>query len=253
MKNLITSFDNKIYKELKKLNDKKYRDKYSKFFIEGDKIFLENLNYEKLIVKESKYSSLEKKYSISSYRDLVILSDKLFDGISSQINTQGIIGLYRKNITKLEDIKGDVVVLDDVQDPGNLGTIIRTMLATNYLNLILTKGSVDVYSPKVVRATMGSIFKINIVYSNKSEIINHLKNEKYNIISTSLSKDSVDYREVVTSNKNAYIFGNEGNGVSKDFLDISNQKSIIPIYGDIESLNVSISLAVFLYKMRESN
>lgn len=248
----ISSKDNKYFKFLKKLNEKKYRDENSIFIAEGEKFFFEDKNFIKIVVKENKVKYFEDKYELSKYDNVIILSDLLFDKISSQDNSQGIIFIYSKQVNKLDDLIGDLVILDDVQDPGNIGTIIRTMVATNYVNLILTSQSVDVYSPKVVRATMGGIFKINIIYENKENIIKYLKDKQYNIISTALLKESIDYREVnLIENKNAYIFGHEGSGVSNDFLEISNQKAIIPIYGNIESLNVSIALGVFLYKMRE--
>ncbi|CAM3250928.1 RNA methyltransferase [Streptobacillus felis] len=252
MKDVIVSTDNRYYKLIKKLKEKKYRDESGVFLAEGEKFLEEQKNFSKIIVKESKYSYYESKYGISKFENLTVLSDKLFDSISTQDNSQGLIFIYSKHSSNLSELKGDLIILDAIQDPGNIGTIIRTLVATGYRTLILTKSSVDVYSPKVVRATMGGIFNVNIIYEDKEKIIDFLKNNNYNIISTALSKESIDYRNVeLISDKNAYIFGNEGGGVSNEFLDISNQKAIIPIYGNIESLNVSIALGVFLYKMRE--
>ena len=183
---------------------------------------------------------------------MLVLAENLFEQISTQETSQGILLIYSKNAKRLDEIKGDVVVLDDVQDPGNIGTIIRTMIATKFINLLLTKSSVDVYSPKVVRATMGGIFKVNVIYSDRENILKFLKEKEYNIIGTALQEDSIDYSEVVLNkNNNAYVFGHEGNGISQEILNQLDQKAIIPIYGDIESLNVSVAVAVFLYKMRE--
>ncbi|WP_064612451.1 TrmH family RNA methyltransferase [Streptobacillus moniliformis] len=252
MKDVIVSTDNRYYKLIKKLNDKKYRDESGVFLAEGEKFLEEKNNFSKVIVKESKYMYYEEKYNISKYENLTILSDKLFDNISTQNNSQGILFIYSKHLSNLSELSGDLIILDAIQDPGNIGTIIRTLVAANYRTLILTKSSVDVYSPKVVRATMGGIFNVNIIYEEKENIIRFLKENGYNIISTALSKESIDYREVeLKKDKNAYIFGNEGGGVSDEFLEISHQKAIIPIYGKIESLNVSIALGIFLYKMRE--
>ncbi|WP_064613544.1 TrmH family RNA methyltransferase [Streptobacillus moniliformis] len=252
MKDVIVSTDNRYYKLIKKLNDKKYRDESGVFLAEGEKFLEEKNNFSKVIVKESKYMYYEEKYNISKYENLTILSDKLFDNISTQNNSQGILFIYSKHLSNLSELSGDLIILDAIQDPGNIGTIIRTLVAANYRTLILTKSSVDVYSPKVVRATMGGIFNVNIIYEEKENIIKFLKENGYNIISTALSKESIDYREVeLKKDKNAYIFGNEGGGVSDEFLEISHQKAIIPVYGKIESLNVSIALGIFLYKMRE--
>lgn len=134
---------------------------------------------------------------------------------------------------------------------GNAGTIIRSLVALGYNNLILTKGSVDVYSPKVVRSSMGAIFKINILYETVENILNFLDNNEYLISATALSEDSHNYSNLkLKENKNAYIFGHEGGGVRKSFLDRAN-KYIIPMTKGTNSLNVAVSLTVFLYKVRE--
>lgn len=252
MENIITSIDNKFYKLLKKLDKKKYRDERNVFKVEGEKFLNENINFSKIIIKESKFDYFNTKYNMSTMNNITILKDNLFDEVSTQDNSQGIIFLYSKDLKTINDIVGDVIIVDDLQDPGNLGTIIRTMEATNYRNLILTKGSVDVYNPKTVRATMGGIFNINIIYEDYNNIISFINNNGYNMIATALHSDSVDYRDVeLVKDKNAYVFGNEGGGVSDIMIESSNTKAIIPIYGNIESLNVSIAVAVFLYKMRE--
>ena len=251
MKNTIASSDNKFYKILKKLDKKKYRDQNNIFKAEGEKFLKEKINFTKIIIKESKYEYLEKKYNITQYNNLTILKDDLFNEISEQENSQGVIVLYSKLLTSIDNIVGDVIILDDVQDPGNIGTIIRTMEASGFKNIILTKGSVDVYNPKTVRATMGGIFKINAIYETPEKIVEFLKANNYQIISTVLSKDSIDYNDIVLKEKNAYIFGNEGHGITDYFIDATDIKTIIPIYGDVDSLNVSVASGIFLYKMRE--
>ena len=171
MRDVIASSDNKFYKLLKKLDKKKYRDENSIFKAEGEKFLNENINFNKIIVKESKFEYFDGRYGISEHDNLTILKDNLFDEVSTQENSQGIMFLYSKNLNTIEDVKGNVVILDDVQDPGNAGTIIRTMIAANFQNLILTKGSVDVYNPKTVRATMSGIFKLNIIYETPEKIV----------------------------------------------------------------------------------
>ena len=202
-------------------------------------------------MKESRYEYFNKNYNIGEHDNLTILKDELFNEVSTQENSQGIIFLYSKNLNTIDDIEGDVVILDDVQDPGNVGTIIRTMIATNFRNLILTKGSVDVYNPKTVRATMSGIFKLNVIYETPENIVKFLKENNYLTISTALHEDSISYDEIEQKERNAYIFGHEGGGVSDYLIENSDIKAIIPIYGNIESLNVSVATGVFLYKMRE--
>ena len=253
MKDVIVSSDNKFYKLLKKLDKKKYRDENNIFKAEGEKFLNEDINFNKIIVKESRYEYFNGKYNIERHDNLTVLKDNLFDEISTQENSQGIILLYSRNLNSINDIRGDIVIVDDIQDPGNIGTIIRTMIATGFNNLILTKGAVDVYNPKTVRATMGGIFKINIIYETPENIVKFLNENEYFTIATALHKDSISYEQVIQKErgKNAYIFGHEGGGVSDYFLENSDVKAIIPLYGDIESLNVSVAVGVFLYKMRE--
>ena len=251
MRDVIASPDNKFYKLLKKLDKKKYRDENSIFKAEGEKFLNENINFNKIIVKESKFDYFDKKYDISKHDNLTILKDNLFDEVSTQENSQGIIFLYSKNLNTIEDIQGDVVILDDIQDPGNAGTIIRTMIAANFQNLILTKGSVDVYNPKTVRATMSGIFKLNIIYETPEKIVEFLNNKNYLKIATALQEDSISYEKIELRENNAFIFGHEGGGVSEYLIENSDIKAIIPIYGNIESLNVSVATGIFLYKMRE--
>ncbi|MDO5089479.1 MAG: RNA methyltransferase [Leptotrichiaceae bacterium] len=250
-KGVITSPDNKFYKLLKKLDKKKYRDENNIFKTEGEKFLNENINFNKIIIKESKYDYFNEKYGIDGYNNVTVLKDSLFDEISSQENSQGIVFLYSKNLNSIKDINGDVIILDDIQDPGNLGTIMRTMEAANFKNLILTRGSADVYNPKTVRAAMGGIFNLNIIYETPENIIKFLKHNNYLIITTALHENSVSYENINQKSKNAYIFGNEGGGVSEYFIENSDIKSIIPIYGNVESLNVSVAAGIFLYKMRE--
>ncbi len=202
-------------------------------------------------MKESRYEYFNENYNIGEHDNLTILKDELFNEVSTQENSQGIIFLYSKNLNTIDDIEGDVVILDDVQDPGNVGTIIRTMIATDFRNLILTKGSVDVYNPKTVRATMSGIFKLNVIYETPENIVKFLKENNYLTISTALHEDSISYDEIEQKERNAYIFGHEGGGVSDYLIENSDIKAIIPIYGNIESLNVSVATGVFLYKMRE--
>ena len=251
MDNIITSSDNKFYKLLKKLNKKKYRDQNNIFKAEGEKFLKEKINFNKIIITESKYEYFVENYNINSYNNVTVLKDELFQEISEQENSQGIIVLYSQTLTSIKDINGDVIILDDVQDPGNIGTIIRTMEAAGFKNLILTKGSVDVYNPKTVRATMGAIFKLNIIYETPENTVKFLKEHGYQVISTILDENSIDYNKITLKENNAYVFGNEGHGISDIFKEATDIKAIIPIYGSIDSLNVSIASGIFLYKMRE--
>lgn len=248
----LESKENKRYKLLKKLNKKKYRDINNIFIAEGEKFIDEIENFSHCVIKKSNFEYFDTNYDLKRFKKITVLADNLFNELSTQENSQGIIFIHSKNTYNLNNIKGDIVILDDVQDPGNVGTIIRTLVALNYSNLILTNGSCDVYTPKAVRASMGSIFKLNIIYASYEEIINFLKENNYTSFATNLASDSIVYTDCkLKTNKNAYIFGNEGGGVSKALIDNSDYSVIIPISDKVNSLNVSVATAVFLYKMRE--
>lgn len=250
---IIKSRDNKLIKNLKKLKQKKYRDSENKFLAEGLK-FLDYLQYipEMIIIKEDILENKNYLEKISRFNVKKIFVDKkIFMELSSQENSQGILILYRKKELHLEEISNDIVVLDDISDPGNLGTIIRLCDAVNFKDIILTKNSVDAYNEKVIRASMGSILNINLFYMEKEDILKLLSKNKYHCFVTYLDKNSLPYNKIEVQNKNAIILGNEGRGVSDEFLKLNGTKTIIPILGAAESLNVAIASALILYKFRE--
>lgn len=250
MMQIITSNQNKIYKDTLKLLQKKYRDKFGKYIIEGIKIFEEKkdkIDIEYIILNEN----LEKKYeNLEKYKfPIYIVNENMFSKLSEQVNSQGVLVVAKMSKKEIIDVEENLVILDGIQDPGNLGTIIRTMVAFGFKNLVLTKESCDAFSPKVVRATMGSIFDVNVYVLDKNNIIDFLKNKCYNVLTTELDKSSVLLENIVLKNKNAYVFGQEGNGISDEFKKISSQKVIIPISSNVNSLNVAISTAIFLYEV----
>lgn len=247
----IDSKDNNTFKKIKKLKQKKYRDQEKMFLAEGTKFldFKEEPKYI-LIDEEFDYSNIKNKLEKFS-SEKIILPSSLFSQISSQENSQGIILVYPYEEKNMSDIVGDVIILDKVGDPGNLGTIIRTADASGFKNIILTKGSVDSYNEKTIRSTMGSIFNINLYYVSEEELKSFLRGNGYRVIATTLHKDSIPYTSMKISEKNAIIFGNEGNGIGESLINFSDEKVIIPIYGSAESLNVAMACGIILYKVRE--
>lgn len=245
---LINSKDNNFFKYLKKLKKRKYRENEKVFIAEGYKIYELNKNPKHIIINEEKINDYN---NLIELENCTILSDNLFKEISTQENSKGLIIIYEFAYKNIEDLNGDLVILDRIQDPGNLGTIIRVLDAVGLNNLVLVKGTCDPYNEKSVRATMGSIFNINISFVDEDNLISYLKENGYNILTTALEADSVPYTKMIKKEKNAIILGNEGQGVSKNLLNISDQKLIIPIYGKAESLNVAIATSVMLYKYIE--
>lgn len=246
----ITSSENNQFKFLKKLKQKKYREEFSLFLAEGDKFLDFQITPEYIIINEEVLELLKNKIEQKQCRKLV-LTKQLFAQLSSQESSQGVILVYKTSYSNLENMGKNLVILDRVADPGNLGTILRLCDASGFKDIILVDGCVDVYNEKVVRSSMGSIFGVNFIYLPEEKIFEFLEKNSYKVFVTALDDSSIKYTEVKLSDKNCFVFGNEGKGVSQDFLNRASEKVIIPIYGIAESLNVAVASGIFLYKMRE--
>lgn len=164
------------------------------------------------------------------------------DAIKDGVNSRKIDCL-----SKINTGADYILVVDGVQDPGNLGTIIRTADSANLKQILVSKDTVDAYSPKVIRSTMGSIYRVKIVEcENLADVLNELKKHKFQIVSTSLDTENsiydIDYRKKVV------VIGNEGNGVSKEIQDLSDYKVKIPMLGKTESLNASVATGIMIYE-----
>lgn len=249
MLDIITSKDNELFKSLKKLKTKKYREIDKLFLAEGRK-FLEFEEIPKMVIFKEGIGEesiiLSEKFQCKK----IILSEKLFKELSSQENSQGVIICYHSKEQNLNQLGKNIIVLNRVSDPGNLGTIIRVADAAGFKDILLTKGSVDCYNEKTVRSSMGSILSTNIYYLDEEETICLLKEKGYKVIATALEKDSIPYTKMILEEKNAFVFGNEGDGISQNILLKSDEKVIIPIYGNAESLNVAMATGIILYDVR---
>lgn len=256
MMQIITSKDNDIIKSVRKLKEKKFRDQNNEYIVEGIKMIkeaiLEEAVIKLIIVCEDNVNSgtIDKKllYEIAKY-ECIYVNKKIFSLITDVQNPQGILAVIEKqNSEENIDYKEDViVVLDGIQDPGNLGTILRTIDSVGLNQVIVSKETADAYNPKVVRSTMGAIFRVNIIESdNLLETLKNLKKHKYKVMATSLETQNSIYD--VDYNKKVIVIGNEANGVSKEILDYSDEKIKIPMLGKTESLNASVATAVILYE-----
>lgn len=254
----IQSKDNKTIKHIISLQQRKYRQKFGEYTVEGiravtdlgKKGFLRTI-----LIRESKRSELEplvqKDFTISS---VYVVQDPIFDKIEHSVNGQGILGIAKKCITNLDSFiveDGLYVALDGVQDPGNLGTIIRTAVAAGAKGIFLLKGTVDPYNEKCVRSTMSALCNIPIFEDiTLSEFYDFIKDNSIKTYVTSLD-NAKPYHTISYAKRSMVILGNEGNGVSKEIIEMCDQAITIPMYGDIESLNVSIAAALCMYKVRE--
>lgn len=253
---IITSKDNEIIKNIRKLKEKKYRDANNEYLIEGIKLIKEAVEEKakiKLIVvcEESiEDGDIDQKllYEIAKY-DCIYVNKKVFSILTDVQNPQGILAVIEKknneeNINYKEDI---IVVLDGIQDPGNLGTILRTIDSVGLSQVIVSKETADSYNPKVVRSTMGAIFRVNVIESEDLlQTLKNLKKHKYKIMATSLENNNSIYD--VEYNKKVIVIGNEANGVSKNVLEYADEKIKIPMLGKTESLNASVATSIILYE-----
>lgn len=253
---LITSKDNEIIKHIKKLSDKRYREQNNCYIVEGIKLIeeaiQENATIERIVICEesTKTAEISKNlmYEIAKY-DCIYVTEKVFKTISQVVNPQGILAVIKNEKEKIQ-IKYDediIVVLDNIQDPGNLGTILRTIDSIGIKQLIVSKGTVDAYNSKVVRSSMGAIFRVEIVETeNLKETIETIRQNGYKLLVTSLDAKKSIYD--IDYNKKIIVIGNEANGVSKEIQEIADQKIKIPMIGKTESLNASVATAVILYE-----
>jgi len=258
---VISSKDNETIKKFKKLKDKKYRDQENCYIIEGIKLIKEAINENakiKLIIvcddcKQENNIDADAKYEIAKY-ECIYVTEKIFLSLTNVVNPQGILAVIEKEksnnvINYDEDL---FLVLDDIQDPGNMGTILRTADSLNLKQIIVSKGSSDIYNPKVVRSTMGAIFRVNIIESdNLVKTLKDMKKHKIKIVTTSLQTDKKIYD--VNYEKSAIVIGNEANGVSNEVLELADEKVKIPMPGKTESLNASVATAIILYEAMRKN
>ena len=257
---VISSKDNEIIKNIRKLKEKKYRDLENAYLIEGIKIvkeaIAENAKIKQIIMCEDFADNVELDkdtlYELAKH-NLIYVTRNIMDSLSDVKTPQGIIGVVEKNKieeiveTKVDYTQDIIIALDGVQDPGNLGTIIRTADSANLNQIIISKTSADPYNPKVVRSTMGTIFRVNIIETeNLVEELQKTKSNGFKVMVTSLDSSKSIYK--TEFNKKVIVIGNEANGVSKEVQNIADEKVKIPMLGKTESLNASVAASIMIYE-----
>ncbi|MEK3890447.1 TrmH family RNA methyltransferase [Bacillus sp. FSL K6-3431] len=247
----IQSTKNPRVKEWKKLLTKKGRDKSGLYIIEGFHLVEEALKnqaiVELMIVEKLK---LPADQSLENIQIITIAAD-ISKSISETETPQGIFAVCRKTQSKA-DISGHerLLLLDRVQDPGNIGTIIRTAEAAGIDAVIFGEGSGDLYNPKVIRSAQGSHFYIHTEIGDLQDWMERLKETEIPVYGTAL-ENAVPYKQVHATESFALVVGNEGAGVSPSILEQTDKNLYIPIYGQSESLNVAIAAGVLLYHLRK--
>lgn len=242
---LITSKDNNRIKEIRKLLNKKYSLEKGLFVIEGENLVEEaiknNLLKELYVLKGS-----ECKYDFQHDE----VTYEVMKSISDLKSTPRLLGVAK--IKKEEKIGKRIVILDDIQDPGNAGTIIRNAVAFGIDTIVFSKSSVSAYNKKTLRSTGGMIFNINIIIDDLENVISQIKNNDIKVIGTSLNT-SKSLETLEKMDNFAIIFGNEGNGVSKDILSLCDEVIKINMNSKCESLNVAVSSGIVLYNLWSKN
>jgi len=238
---IYSSVQNEKIKNIKKLNQKKYRDEENKFLVEGEHLVLEAYKHgylEELIVLENTDFKLDIKMSI--------VTNQVLKYITELETPQKILGICKKINNNF--IGNKVLMLDNIQDPGNLGTIIRSASAFNVDTIILSKDTVDLYNPKVIRATQGLIFNMNIIICDLEEKIKELKTNHYNILTTKVNGGKL-IKNIQKEEKIVIIMGNEGKGVSEKIQNLSDEFIYIEMNEICESLNVAVATSIILYEL----
>lgn len=255
----ITSSSNPMIKEVKSLYRKKERWAKNSFLVEGIKIVeecidnnypLSNIIFSQELCNIRGGEGLWNK--IKDYDQLIKVSDKLYREISDMESPQGIMAIARFKMDSIDEIYSKdspfLLLLDQVQDPGNMGTIIRTADAFGIDGIVVTEGCVDIYNPKVVRATMGSIFRVPIYHTLEGDkIIEELKKKNLKIYSTSLKGDRF-IQDVDFNRPSLLIIGNESKGVSPSLEALADSLIKIPMVGEAESLNAAIASSIIMYE-----
>lgn len=238
---LITSTSNNRIKEIRKLKDKKYSNSKKLFVIEGENLIDEAIKNNLLVelyVLEGTEIKYNFNYDVVTYEVMKTLSD-----LKSVPRLIGVSKYIEKN-----ELGNRIVILDGVQDPGNLGTIVRNSVAFGADTIVLSKETVSLYNEKVLRSTGGMIYNINVVTGDLEDIINKIKDKDIKVIGTSLRK-SKSLEEFERLDKYAIIFGNEGNGVSSKILGCCDDIVRIDMDNKCESLNVGVSTGIILYHL----
>lgn len=250
----IQSVQNKQVKDWKKLHTAKGRTKAQAYLIEGFHLVEEALqagqDLEEIMVVDST-SLTQLKADLSAY-SITVISPEVANEISQTETNQGIFALVKIGQDAPSQVDLDqarrLLLLDGVQDPGNLGTMIRTADAAAYDGIILGQGTVDPYNDKVVRSTQGSLWHLPVIQADLSQLIPQLIQKGFRVYSAELNQASIDYRHLNKDGKLAFIIGNEGRGVSKEISDLAQNQVHIPMPGQAESLNAAIAAALLIYQ-----
>jgi len=242
----ITSVKNRIITTLISYKEKKYQFSEKKYLVEGINIIYEAIKNEVVesILGTKKYSTKFKSFS-----NYIEINDSVSQKISDLKNTQSIFAVCKFNQKEIYK-DSNILMLDGIQDPGNLGTLIRSAHAFGFKNIICSEDTVSLYNPKVLRATQGNHFNMWINYGKLKDIVNQFKAGDYKIITTDIKQKNNKFKlENYQKNKFILILGNEGNGIAQDLVEMGDENIFLPMENAVESLNVGVAGSIIMYKI----
>ena len=261
-KDVITGRKNELVVRLSKLSDKKNRDAEGLFRIDGVKLFSEavhsGLETKYIFIAESKRGRLTEELSgeLSDASGTVIfVSDEVLTKLTDESAPQGIVAFAKKFDTAAVNVPETdafhAIYLSCVQDPGNLGTMIRTALAFGIDRVFVSADSADIYSPKVVRASMGTVFRQSLsVVTNEAEFASYIKGAGCSLFAAALRRDAKRLGSFDVPERVCFAIGNEGHGLSPDFIDTCTEAVFIPMSDGCESLNAAMAAGVIMWEMQ---
>ncbi len=252
---MITAKDNKKIKEAKKLHQRKFRKASETYLIEGFHL-VEEAHFAKASLKEIFVTEkfLQEGPTWLDQYNLNLVTPEIIDYLSELPKNPGIIAVATFfPETKPQDFKGSYLLLDRIQDPGNLGTMIRTADAFGLSGVVLGEGTTDLYQGKVLRALQGSQYHLPIYFADLKTWIEKAQREKIPVYGTELNEKAISLTKVSKRKDFCVILGNEGQGVSRELLELSDENIFIPMKGQAESFNVGVACGILLYELTKED
>lgn len=256
---MIESSTNAQIKKIKKIKkNARFRREQGLFAIEGWKMVQEAVRHglaRDIYVSEEALEQWQEK-PFSSNMPVQVLSSGLFQELSDTVSPQGVLALVEMPHYTLDEIctgqTASLLILENIQDPGNLGTMMRTAEGAGMSGVLLGKGCVDIYNPKAIRATMGSLFRVPFLYSDElTTDIELLKTRGFTIYAAHLAGE-VEYRQETYEGRTGILIGNEANGLSDEISTRADRLVKISMEGELESLNAAVCAALLMYEVRRN-
>lgn len=246
----ILSTKNELIKKVVKLHKRKYRYQERQYIIEGFHLIEEAVLHQSQI----DYLFVTSK-ALAQYGDwfneqtieVIVVSEEVLQKLSDLPTPQGMLAVVAMPMQPTTLKKGNWLLLDCVQDPGNVGTMIRTADAAGFAGVILGEGCADIYTTKTLRSMQGSQFHLPVIQLSLKQAIEQLRTLNVTIYGTELNEQAVQYHQLPMQENFALLMGNEGQGLAKEYLALTDQNIYIPIFGQAESLNVAIAAGILMY------